>query len=266
MNIEDRIALHGPNIDVGYNIESQHEGQEMDIADAKVRDRWSRYIGAMGIDAVQRQAKAKVILFGISALGVEIAKNIILSGVKLLTLVDWKSATAENLSGQFFLTESDIGKNRAEASRFKLSELNYYVRVDIKQIPYPKTLSFSGLESLKILDNYDVIVLTETSYLQQRAFSEYCRARGKKIIIGDAYGAFGRVLTDFGKVFRVYDKDGEEPAIDFVGGIGEDGCVRLIDGKRHMFEDGESVVFDGVEGMERVENGEGVMEEGKAGG
>lgn len=74
----------------------------MDIADAKVRDRWSRYIGAMGIDAVQRQAKAKVILFGISALGVEIAKNIILSGVKLLTLVDWKSTTTENLSGQFF--------------------------------------------------------------------------------------------------------------------------------------------------------------------
>ena len=137
------------------------------------------------------------------------------------------------------------------------------MRVDIKEIPYALTLSYLQLETVKILDNYDVIVLTETSYLQQRAFGEYCRARGKKIIIGDAYGAFGRVLTDFGKGFTVYDKDGEEPVMDFVGGIEEDGRVGLIDGKKHMFEDGDCVVFDGVEGMETVGGGEGVIQESK---
>ena len=30
----------------------------MDISDEKVKDRWSRYIGAMGVDAVAKQAAA----------------------------------------------------------------------------------------------------------------------------------------------------------------------------------------------------------------
>ena len=47
-----------------------------------VRDRWSRYIGAMGVDAVVKQSKANVLLSGMNGLGVEIAKNVLLSGVK----------------------------------------------------------------------------------------------------------------------------------------------------------------------------------------
>lgn len=41
----------------------------MDINDEKVKDRWSRYIGAMGLDAVNKQSKASILMFGISALG-----------------------------------------------------------------------------------------------------------------------------------------------------------------------------------------------------
>ena len=51
-------------------------------------DRWSRYIGAMGMDAVAKQANSKVFLMGLNSLGVEIAKNIVLSGVKQLTIYD----------------------------------------------------------------------------------------------------------------------------------------------------------------------------------
>jgi molybdopterin/thiamine biosynthesis adenylyltransferase len=50
------------------------------------------------------------------AFGIEIVKNIVLSGVKRLTLHDNKNTTNLDLSGQFFLSEDDIGKNRAEAS------------------------------------------------------------------------------------------------------------------------------------------------------
>lgn len=74
----------------------------------------------MGIEAVQRQANASVFVSGLGALGVEVVKNIVLSGVKSLTIHDSQKATHTDLSGQFFLSESDIDKNRAEASLNKI--------------------------------------------------------------------------------------------------------------------------------------------------
>lgn len=48
----------------------------------------SRYIGVLGVDAVTKQSEASVLLLGLGTLGVETAKNIILSGVKRLTVWD----------------------------------------------------------------------------------------------------------------------------------------------------------------------------------
>ena len=62
--------------------------QQMDINDEKVKDRWSRYIGAMGVEAVAKQSKASILLLGLGGVGVEIAKNIVLSGCKQLALCD----------------------------------------------------------------------------------------------------------------------------------------------------------------------------------
>lgn len=50
----------------------------------------SRYIGVLGVDAVAKQSQASILLVGLDCLGVEVAKNIVLSGVKRLTLVDDK--------------------------------------------------------------------------------------------------------------------------------------------------------------------------------
>ena len=54
--------------------------------DDKVKDRWSRYIGAMGIEAVRRQANSTILVYGAGGLGIEIAKNLVLSGINSLTL------------------------------------------------------------------------------------------------------------------------------------------------------------------------------------
>ena len=73
--------------------------KEMDIEDEAVKDRWSRYIGAMGIEAVAKQASAKIFLSGAGALGIEIAKNIVLAGCKQFTLHDTQPITQRDLSG-----------------------------------------------------------------------------------------------------------------------------------------------------------------------
>lgn len=73
--------------------------REMNVQDESVRDRWSRYIGAMGLDAVQKQSNASVFLSGVGALGIEIAKNVILSGVKRFSLHDTSKVQMSDLAG-----------------------------------------------------------------------------------------------------------------------------------------------------------------------
>ena len=48
----------------------------------------SRYIGVVGLDAVKKQSESTIFIHGVNGLGIEIAKNIVLSGVKRLIIFD----------------------------------------------------------------------------------------------------------------------------------------------------------------------------------
>jgi FlaA1/EpsC-like NDP-sugar epimerase len=86
------------DIDVSYDAPTdKHEA--ININDDKVKDRWSRYIGAMGIEAVAKQAESRILICGLGAIGVEIAKNIVLAGCKELILFDDIQPIADELSG-----------------------------------------------------------------------------------------------------------------------------------------------------------------------
>ncbi len=57
------------------------------------------------------------------------AKNVILAGVKAVTLHDTESVALADLGAQFYLAEADVGSNRAAACQAKLQELNTAVAV-----------------------------------------------------------------------------------------------------------------------------------------
>ena len=76
------------------------------------------------LTAMKRMAASDVLVIGLSGLGVEIAKNICLAGVKSVTLSDPTQVTLPDLGTQFFLREEDVGQRRDEATRPPLAELN----------------------------------------------------------------------------------------------------------------------------------------------
>jgi ubiquitin-activating enzyme E1 len=55
--------------------------------------------------------------------------NLILAGVKSVTVYDPEPVQIRDLSSQFFLREDDLGKSRADATVSRLAELNSYVFV-----------------------------------------------------------------------------------------------------------------------------------------
>ena len=54
----------------------------------------------MGHDAMRKMQKSNILICGMGGLGAEIAKNVILAGVKSVTLYDQKNVTYEDLSTQ----------------------------------------------------------------------------------------------------------------------------------------------------------------------
>ncbi|KAF2240122.1 putative poly(A) RNA transport protein [Viridothelium virens] len=204
---------------------------------------YSRQLYVLGHEAMKRMGSSNILIVGLRGLGVEIAKNVALAGVKSLTLYDPRPATISDLSSQFFLHPSDVGLPRAKATAPRVSELNPYVPVTV----HPSDNLSSNLSQLS---QYQVVVLTDTPLKDQLAISDYCHQHGIYVVITDTFGLFGTVFTDFGKNFTCGDPNGESPSSGIVAGIDSEGLVSALDETRHGLEDGDFVTFSELEGME----------------
>ncbi|KZV17146.1 hypothetical protein F511_29453 [Dorcoceras hygrometricum] len=87
-------------------------------------DLHSRQLAVYGRETMRRLFASNILISGVQGLGAEIAKNLILAGVKSVTLHDEDSVELWDLSSSFIFSEEDLGKNRALASVAKLQELN----------------------------------------------------------------------------------------------------------------------------------------------
>ncbi|KAF1817025.1 ubiquitin-activating enzyme E1 1 [Eremomyces bilateralis CBS 781.70] len=208
---------------------------------------YSRQLYVLGHEAMKRMSSSNVLIVGLKGLGVEIAKNIALAGVKSLTLYDPRPAEISDLSAQFFLYPEDVGKPRADVTVPRVSELNPYTPVQ----EHPVKDLTSNLEELK---RYQVVVLTNTPLADQIKISEFCHQNGIFVVIADTFGLFGNIFTDFGKNFSCVDPTGEEPLTGIVAGIDDDGLVSALDETRHGLTDGDYVTFTEIEGMEGLNN------------
>ena len=114
-------------------------------------DLYSRQIGAFGMETMRKLVQLKVLIIGMRGLGVEIAKNIILSGPKSVTIFDQCFPSINDLSSNFYITEEDVGKKcRDVACLDKLKGLNPYVTVDL--LRFPVTNDFLSVFCNKLLD------------------------------------------------------------------------------------------------------------------
>ena len=194
---------------------------------------YSRQLYVMGHEAQRRMMASRAVIIGISGLGVEIAKNIILAGISSVTLCDPEVPNSFDLGGNFYLGEEDLNKcdesdgndndnakkGRAALCMDQLSELNEYVKVDVAT-NVTSLQDEAGL--LSLVDGASVVVITvplSTSTLC--AINEKCRASADKtcFIYTLTTGVFGSVFCDFGEAFVISDKDGENPATSQVENI-----------------------------------------------
>ncbi|TFY80751.1 hypothetical protein EWM64_g3261 [Hericium alpestre] len=221
-----------------------------DIAFRIVNREWEyshkRYV--LGHEAMKRMAASNVLIVGLEGLGVEIAKNIVLAGVKSVTLFDPEPVRIQDLSSQFFLREDDVGKPRAEATHKRLAELNAYV-------PVRNLGGVAGTPvNVGLIKDFQVVVLVNQSLEKQLEINDWTHKNGVYFIATETRGLFGSAFNDFGPKFTCVDPTGEQPLTGMIVSVDKDkeGLVTCLDETRHGLEDGDYVTFSEVQGMEEL--------------
>ncbi|KAG8515198.1 Ubiquitin-like modifier-activating enzyme 6 [Galemys pyrenaicus] len=198
---------------------------------------------------MQKMAKSHVFLSGMGGLGLEIAKNLVLAGIKALTIHDTEKCQAWDLGANFFLCEDDVVnmRNRAEAVLQHIAELNPYVHVTSSSVPLNETTDLS------LLDKYQCVILTEVKLPLQKKINDFCRSQCPpiKFISADIHGIWSRLFCDFGDEFEVLDTTGEEPKEIFISNItqGNPGIVTCLENHPHKLQTGQFLMFREVNGM-----------------
>jgi len=206
---------------------------------------YSRQLYVLGHEAMKRMGSSNILVVGLKGLGVEIAKNIALAGVKSLTLFDPQPTQIADLSSQFFLHAEDVGKPRAQITAPRVAELNSYTPVSVHE-------SQSLTDDLSQLKKYQVVVLTNTPLKEQLQVADFCHQNGIYVVVADTFGLFGYIFTDFGKNFTIGDSTGENPISGIIADIDDSGLVSALDETRHGLEDGDYVEFAEIKGMDKL--------------
>ncbi|CAM9314362.1 unnamed protein product, partial [Hapterophycus canaliculatus] len=211
---------------------------------------YSRQLYVMGHEAQRRMATSNVLIVGANGLGAEVAKNVILAGVKSVTLLDDGLADWTDLSAQFYLTEADLGKPRAAACVAKLAELNRYVAVS--------TVTGEVTEELLLKSSFQVVVMVDAPLEEQLRVNDLCHKSNVCFVSCDARGVFAYAFCDFGEAFVVSDVDGNQAASCVVSSVTKDavGLVTVMDDQRHNLVTGDVVTFNSVQGMTELEGRE----------
>lgn len=208
----------------------------------------SRQLAVYGREVMKRMATSSVLISGANGLGVEIAKNVILAGVRAVTIHDKEKVELRDLGAQFYLAHDDIGKNRAEACKERLQELNTSVAV---------AASHADLTD-NFLSQFQVVVCTNVSLEEAQRIDAFCHSHCPPIafIKAESRGVFANIFCDFGPNFTVIDVNGEEPHTGIIASItsGNSSVVTCVEDERLEFQDGEYVTFSEVQGMTELNN------------
>ncbi|XP_062056883.1 ubiquitin-like modifier-activating enzyme 7 isoform X6 [Lepus europaeus] len=143
---------------------------------------------------------------------------------------------------KFLLSERDLGRSRAEASRELLAQLNEAVQVSVH---------LGDITEAFLLD-FQVVVLTASKLEEQLKVGAWCHKHGVCFLVADSRGLVGQLFCDFGENFTVQDPTEAEPLTATIQHISQ-GCPGIVTLRRetvtHSFRDGHLVTFSGIEGM-----------------
>lgn len=205
-----------------------------DVQRKQLYDRQQYVVGA---ETQAKYAATDVLLVGLSGLGCEIAKNLVLTGVKSIRLLDHKALQIGDLSTFFLGDESDVGKARAEVATPKLAEMNRFVDV---------ALLSDEWVSENLIKKFHVVIFADHFTTKLFQENEWARRNHVKFVACENRGLSGSIFVDGGDAHHIVDSSGEDTVSCIVTEIANDGTIVCHTEKKHECEVGSQVYFTGV--------------------
>ncbi|KAG8222690.1 hypothetical protein J437_LFUL015887 [Ladona fulva] len=175
-----------------------NSGHELTEDEAALYD---RQIRLWGVDAQKRLRAAKILLVGLKGLGSEVCKNVMLAGVKSITLLDHEPLKEEDFGSQFLAPRSEVGKNRAEASVARARRLNPMVEVKIAPPAEGEAKSDPSLRPDSFFSEFQIVIATGLGAESLKRLNQVCRRVSTDknkvcLIAGDVFGFHGYIFSD----------------------------------------------------------------------
>ena len=210
---------------------------------------YSRQIGTYGIKTMKKLINLKILILGLKGLGVEVAKNIILSGPKEVCVFDPNITKINDLGTNFYLREEYIDIKRIDESCLEnLKKLNPYTKVSILKIKDNK-----DEDLFNYFKFFNFIVITEfknNEYLIK--IDNFCRKNKIGFIYGVNFGLTGFLFNDFGEDHCIFDRDGKEYKKYFCKEISNEKNAKVIldDSPENIdLKINSFIIFSGIKGM-----------------
>lgn len=165
---------------------------------------YDRQIRLWGVKAQEKIRSANILLIGLKGLGAEIAKNLVLAGVGTLTILDHEPVADHDLGTQFFVSQEQIGLNRAEAAQPEIQKLNprvnLFVDPDIVFNKIPEYFS-----------TFDITIATGLPVGAITSINTSCRGFNRKFYAADSQGMYGYIFADL--IIHQFTQERTQPNI-----------------------------------------------------
>ncbi|KAH7386848.1 hypothetical protein DE146DRAFT_184446 [Phaeosphaeria sp. MPI-PUGE-AT-0046c] len=192
---------------------------------------YDRQIRLWGVQAQEKIRTANILLVSIKALANEIAKNLVLAGIGSITLADHEVVKEEDLGAQFFVSEADVGKNRAEAAAPQVQKLNPRVKVNVLPRDVRNELDPNFYAS------FDIIIATDLDFMSLSVLNAGARVAQKAFYAGASHGMYGYIFADLVKHNFVIERERSNRAIQ----TGTESTTRRITDIQTKRENGKAI-------------------------
>ncbi|KAL3234635.1 DNA damage tolerance protein RHC31 [Nakaseomyces bracarensis] len=148
---------------------------------------YDRQIRLWGLAAQTSMRSAKVLLVNLGSIGTEVAKNVVLSGVGHITVLDSHVVTEQDLGSQFFVGEDDVGKLRVEAAAPRLQDMNPRVELGFEHDEEKDESFYQG---------FNLIIATELNFKDRLRLNDISRKNNIPIYFAGSNGLFAYAFVD----------------------------------------------------------------------
>uniref|UniRef100_A0A0N5C6Q6 ThiF domain-containing protein n=1 Tax=Strongyloides papillosus TaxID=174720 RepID=A0A0N5C6Q6_STREA len=161
---------------------------------------YDRQIRLWGLDAQNRLRDSSILIVGLTGLGAEVAKTLLLCGVKSICLYDNGLVKENERISNFFLESENLeNKKRSEAVWSQLKDLNPLVQIYIEKDCLPTSEEF--------IQQFDLVIVIDQPKELTSQINKVCRNLGINFQCGSVFGWIGYCFFDYnGKKFRLKKK------------------------------------------------------------